>query len=65
VRVIDTFEDGPALFDAILAHGLEGVVAKRERDPYRPAERALGEDQEPDDPTLCRGITDRRASHQA
>jgi bifunctional non-homologous end joining protein LigD len=39
VRVIDTFEDGPGLFEAILAHGLEGVVAKRQRDPYRPGER--------------------------
>jgi bifunctional non-homologous end joining protein LigD len=39
VRLVATFDDGPALFDAILEHGLEGVVAKREREAYRPDER--------------------------
>ena len=40
VRVVATFEDGEALFAAVCARGLEGVVAKRERDPYRPGDRA-------------------------
>jgi len=39
VRLVETFEDGRALFDAVCAHGMEGVVAKRGRDPYRPGER--------------------------
>jgi ATP-dependent DNA ligase len=37
VKVVATFEDGEALFAAVCARGLEGVVAKRNRDPYRPA----------------------------
>jgi bifunctional non-homologous end joining protein LigD len=40
VRLVATFEDGEALFEAVCDRGLEGVVAKRERDPYRPGERA-------------------------
>jgi bifunctional non-homologous end joining protein LigD len=39
VQLIATFDDGAALFDAIVELELEGVVAKRERDPYRPGER--------------------------
>ena len=39
VRLVATFEDGEALFAAVCERGLEGVVAKRERDPYRPGER--------------------------
>ena len=39
VRLVATFEDGEALFAAVCARGLEGVVAKRLRDPYRPGER--------------------------
>lgn len=39
VKLVATFEDGQALFDAVCARGLEGVVAKRARDPYRPGER--------------------------
>jgi bifunctional non-homologous end joining protein LigD len=35
----DTFADGQALFAAACAHGLEGVVAKRRSDRYRPGER--------------------------
>ena len=33
------FEDAEGLFAAVCERGLEGVVAKRERDPYRPGER--------------------------
>ena len=40
VRLVATFDDGEALFDAACARGPEGVVAKRERDPYRPGDRA-------------------------
>ena len=39
VRLVATFEDGEALFDAFCERGLEGVVAKRDRDPYRSGER--------------------------
>jgi ATP-dependent DNA ligase len=37
--VPDTFEDGEALFAAVCEHGLEGVVAKRLHDWYRPGQR--------------------------
>jgi bifunctional non-homologous end joining protein LigD len=39
VRLVATFEDGEALFAAVCERGLEGVVAKQERDSYRPGER--------------------------
>jgi bifunctional non-homologous end joining protein LigD len=39
VRLTATFEDGKALFAAVCQRGLEGVVAKRQREPYRPGER--------------------------
>jgi ATP-dependent DNA ligase len=39
VRLVATFEDGAALFAAVCERGLEGGVAKRDRDPYRPGER--------------------------
>jgi len=39
VRLVPAFADGEALFAAVCARGLEGVVAKRERDAYRPGER--------------------------
>jgi len=39
VRLVATFEDGEALLAAVCARGLEGVVAKRVRDPYRPGDR--------------------------
>ena len=39
VSVVPTFADGDGLFDAMCERGLEGVVAKRERDRYRPGER--------------------------
>jgi ATP-dependent DNA ligase len=35
-----TFDDGRALFDAVCRDDLEGIVAKRLRDPYKPGERA-------------------------
>jgi hypothetical protein len=33
------FDDGPALFAAVCSEGLEGVVAKRRSERYRPGER--------------------------
>ena len=39
VRLVATLKDGEALFAAVCERGLEGVVAKRTRDPYRPGER--------------------------
>jgi len=33
VKLVATFEDGEALFAAVCERGLEGVVAKRDRDP--------------------------------
>jgi bifunctional non-homologous end joining protein LigD len=38
VQLVATFEDGRALFEAVCDRGLEGVVAKRLRDMYRPDE---------------------------
>jgi bifunctional non-homologous end joining protein LigD len=40
VKIVATFEDGEALFAAVCTRGLEGIMAKRDRDPYRPGERA-------------------------
>jgi bifunctional non-homologous end joining protein LigD len=37
--VADTFDDGEALFAAVCEQGLEGVVAKRRSERYRPGER--------------------------
>lgn len=39
VEVVGSFDDGPALWEAIVDRGLEGVVAKCEREPYRPGAR--------------------------
>ena len=39
IKLTATLEDGPALFAAVCSRGLEGVVAKRLRDPYKPGER--------------------------
>jgi bifunctional non-homologous end joining protein LigD len=39
VQIVATFEDGEALFAAGCERGLEGVVAKRLRDSYRPGGR--------------------------
>jgi bifunctional non-homologous end joining protein LigD len=38
-RVVSTFPDGQVLFDVVCERGLEGVIAKREREAYRPGER--------------------------
>jgi bifunctional non-homologous end joining protein LigD len=35
----ESFDDGPALFEAVCAHELEGVVAKRRESLYRPGDR--------------------------
>jgi ATP-dependent DNA ligase len=39
VRLVAAFDDGEALYQVVCQLGLEGLVAKRERDPYRPGER--------------------------
>ena len=39
VEAVASFDDGPAVWDVIVARGMEGVVAKREREPYRPGAR--------------------------
>ena len=39
VRLSEVFDDGAALFDAVVEHGLEGVVAKRRNGAYRPGYR--------------------------
>jgi hypothetical protein len=54
VRRVATFEDGQALYQAVCDRGLEGVVAKRERDPYRPAS-AFGEGEKPRVGAIRRG----------
>ena len=38
-EVMGAFDDGVGLFDAVCRHGLEGIVAKRVDEPYRPGER--------------------------
>jgi bifunctional non-homologous end joining protein LigD len=38
--VAETFDDGAALFAAVCEQGLEGVVAKRRGQRYRPRERS-------------------------
>jgi bifunctional non-homologous end joining protein LigD len=38
-RVVSTFPDGQVLFDVVRERGLEGVIAKREGEAYRPGER--------------------------
>jgi bifunctional non-homologous end joining protein LigD len=37
--VAETFDDGAALFAAVCEQGMEGIVAKRQTQPYRPGER--------------------------
>ena len=39
VRLSEVFDDGQALFDAVVEHGLEGVVVKRRNGIYRPGYR--------------------------
>ncbi len=38
-RLADVFDDGHALFDAVVSYGLEGIVAKRRNGIYRPGYR--------------------------
>jgi bifunctional non-homologous end joining protein LigD len=38
--VAETFDDGIALFSAVWDRGMEGIVAKRRSQSYRPVERA-------------------------
>jgi bifunctional non-homologous end joining protein LigD len=40
VRLSATFDDGKALYQAALDHGLEGVMAKRRSSTYRPGRRS-------------------------
>lgn len=48
VRLSDVFDDGHALFDAVVQHGLEGVVAKKRNGIYRPGYRGWTGSQEPE-----------------
>jgi ATP-dependent DNA ligase len=45
-RTSQTFDDGPALWEALCEHELEGVVAKRRSSRYLSGER-LDQDEEP------------------
>jgi bifunctional non-homologous end joining protein LigD len=38
-RLADVFDDGSVLFDAVVQHGIEGIVAKRRDGIYRPGYR--------------------------
>ena len=40
VALVDTHQDGPALFEAVRAHDLEGIVSKRLGSLYRPGRRS-------------------------
>jgi bifunctional non-homologous end joining protein LigD len=39
-RLSDVFDDGHVLYDAVIKHGLEGIVAKRRTAIYRPGYRS-------------------------
>jgi len=39
VRLTEVFDDGSVLFEAVVEHGLEGVVAKKRNGIYRPGYR--------------------------
>jgi bifunctional non-homologous end joining protein LigD len=39
-HVCPRFDDGPALWESVCSRRLEGVVAKRLSEPYRPGERS-------------------------
>ena len=41
MQVVAAFDDGEALFRIVCDQGLEGIVAKREREPYRSGVRGL------------------------
>ena len=47
----ETFDDGHALYTAVCRQGLEGVVAKKQADRYRPGERGWVKIK---NPTYCR-----------
>lgn len=63
-RLVATFEDGEALFDAVCARGLEGVVAQRDHDAYRPRRASVGEHEEPRDGSLRERTRRRRSACQ-
>ena len=60
VKLVATFEDGEALFAAVCERGLEGVVAKRLRDPYRPGERQWVKTKNRATARFCRGTRRHR-----
>lgn len=42
-RVLDSYADGPCLFEAVCRSGFEGMVAKRVDDSYCPGRRGRRE----------------------
>lgn len=40
LAITDVHDDGEALFGAVVAHDLEGIVSKRRESPYRPGRRS-------------------------
>ena len=56
-RLADLFDDGHVLFDAVVEHGLEGIVAKRRTGLYRSGYPGMDEDQAPE--LLAAGVRDR------
>ena len=55
VRLVATLEDGGGAVCCGLRARPGGVVPNRERDPYPPRERQMGEDEEPRDCTFVEG----------
>lgn len=49
-KTAPTFDDGEALYAEVVRRRLEGVVAKRLRDPYRPGERSWIKRKNPNGP---------------
>jgi bifunctional non-homologous end joining protein LigD len=59
VEVVGSFEDGPALWDVIVKRGMEGVVAKRARQSYRPGSRLWVKTKKPRDGAVPGGARRR------
>jgi len=60
-RLSDVFDEGQVLFDAVCAHGLEGIVGKRRNGLYRPGYRGWTKLK---NPAYWRRASEREAMHR-
>jgi ATP-dependent DNA ligase len=58
------FDDGPALFDAVVSYGLEGIVAKRRAGVYRSGYRSWTKVKNPSDWRRDSEITQMQRSRE-